>query len=79
MPDKPSSTTRLEAFSDGVIAVIITIMVLEVKVPHANGVAGLYFLLPILCIYLLSFSFPSIYWINHRHLLDRLEAYLLRY
>ena len=74
MPDKPSSTTRLEAFSDGVIAVIITIMVLELKVPHANGLAGLYSLLPILCIYLLSFSFTGIYWINHRHLVDRLES-----
>ena len=74
MPDKPPSTARLEAFSDGVIAVIITIMVLELKVPHENGVAGLRPILPILLIYLLSFAFTAIYWINHQHLVERIEA-----
>jgi uncharacterized membrane protein len=74
MPQKPSSTARLEAFSDGVIAVIITIMVLELKVPHQDGVAGLYAILPILLIYLLSFAFTGIYWINHQHLVERIES-----
>lgn len=74
MPEKPSSTARLEAFSDGVIAVIITIMVLEIKVPHQDGTAGLYALLPILLIYLLSFAFTGIYWINHQHLIERVES-----
>ena len=64
---------RLEAFSDGVIAVIITIMVLELHVPHASGWAGLRSLLPTLAIYLLSFLFTGIYWVNHHHLIDRLE------
>ncbi|HEY7209052.1 MAG TPA: TMEM175 family protein [Bryobacteraceae bacterium] len=74
MPEKPSSTARLEAFSDGVLAVIITIMVLELKVPHANGIAGLRAILPILLIYLLSFAFTGIYWINHQHLIERIQA-----
>lgn len=73
MSEKPPSTARLEAFSDGVIAVIITIMVLELKVPSQNGVAGLYALIPILLVYLLSFAFTAIYWINHQHLLDRIS------
>jgi uncharacterized membrane protein len=74
MSHKPPSTARLEAFSDGVIAVIITIMVLELKVPHGNGVAGLYAVLPTLVVYMLSFAFTGIYWINHQHLLDRIDA-----
>jgi uncharacterized membrane protein len=74
MPEKPPSTTRLEAFSDGVIAVIITIMVLELKVPHQDGAAGLSAILPILFVYLLSFAFTGIYWINHQHLLERIES-----
>ncbi len=74
MPEKPSSTARLEAFSDGVIAVIITIMVLELKVPPQDGAAGLYAIVPILLIYLLSFAFTGIYWINHQHLIERVEA-----
>ena len=74
MPQKPPSTARLEAFSDGVIAVIITIMVLELKVPHQDGVAGFYALLPIFLIYLLSFTFTGIYWINHQHVLDRIQS-----
>jgi len=58
-----SSTARLEAFSDGVMAVIITIMVLELKVPHQDGLGGLLAVLPTLCVYAISFAF-------HRHLLD---------
>jgi uncharacterized membrane protein len=73
MADQLASTSRLEAFSDGVIAVIITIMVLELKVPHANGFAGLRDILPILSIYFISFSFTAIYWLNHHHLLRRIE------
>ena len=73
MPEKMFSTTRLEAFSDGVLAVIITIMVLELKVPHEAGLEGLLSIAPILFIYLLSFSFTGIYWINHHHLIHRVE------
>ncbi len=74
MPQKQPSTARLEAFSDGVIAVIITIMVLELKVPHQDGTAGLYAIVPTLLIYLLSFAFTGIYWINHQHLVGRIES-----
>ncbi len=73
MSQKSPSTARLEAFSDGVIAVIITIMVLELKVPHQDGAYGLYAIVPILLIYLLSFAFTGIYWINHQHLIERIE------
>ena len=72
MQEQPSPS-RLEAFSDGVIAVIITIMVLEFKVPREEGVAGLITILPTLVVYLLSFAFTGIYWINHHHLVDRLK------
>ena len=65
------TTARLEAFSDGVIAVIITIMVLELKVPHESGMAGLRMVVPTLLVYLLSFAFTGIYWVNHHHLLHR--------
>lgn len=74
MPQKHPSTARLEAFSDGAIAVIITIMVLELKVPHQDGTAGLYAIIPILLVYLLSFAFTGIYWINHQHLVRRVES-----
>ena len=64
---------RLEAFSDGVLAIIITIMVLELKVPHhADGFADLRPLLPVFLSYLLSFLFVGIYWNNHHHLLHTL-------
>jgi uncharacterized membrane protein len=66
--------TRLEAFSDGVIAVIITIMVLELRVPHENGLAGLWSVAPRLGIYLLSFLMVGIYWINHHDLIRRIET-----
>ncbi|MDP9148888.1 MAG: TMEM175 family protein [Myxococcota bacterium] len=60
---------RLEAFSDGVIAVIITIMVLELKVPHGEDLAALAGLLPSLLTYAVSFVFVGIYWNNHHHML----------
>jgi uncharacterized membrane protein len=60
---------RLEAFSDGVFAIIITIMVLELKVPHGADLAALRPLLPVFLTYLLSFAFVGIYWVNHHHLL----------
>jgi uncharacterized membrane protein len=68
-----STPARLEAFSDGVIAVIITIMVLELKVPHQDGLAGLRAVLPTLSLYLISFAFVGVYWINHHHLIHRTE------
>ena len=59
---------RIEAFSDGVIAIIITIMVLELKVPHGTGMDALRPLAPILGSYALSFVYVGIYWNNHHHL-----------
>lgn len=61
--------SRLEAFSDGVMAIIITIMVLEIKVPHGSGLLDLVPLIPVFVSYLLSFVFVAIYWGNHHHLL----------
>ncbi len=61
---------RLEAFSDGVIAIIITIMVLEMKVPRGENVQALRPLLPIFLSYLLSFAYVGIYWNNHHHMLQ---------
>lgn len=60
---------RLEAFSDGVIAIIITIMVLELKVPHGATPQDLLPLLPVLLSYVLSFVYVGIYWNNHHHML----------
>ena len=60
---------RLEAFSDGVFAIIITIMVLELKVPHGADLAALRPMVPTFLIYALSFIFVGIYWNNHHHLL----------
>lgn len=60
---------RLEAFSDGVIAIIITIMVLEIKVPHGEELADLLPLWPVFLSYVLSFANVGIYWNNHHHLL----------
>jgi uncharacterized membrane protein len=62
-------TGRLEAFSDGVLAIIITIMVLEMKVPHGEDIAALQPLLPVFLSYVLSFVYVGIYWNNHHHLL----------
>jgi uncharacterized membrane protein len=61
--------TRLEAFSDGVIAIIITIMVLELKVPHGEDLASLAPLAPVFISYVLSFVYVGIYWNNHHHML----------
>ena len=61
--------TRLEAFSDGVIAIIITIMVLELKVPHGGAWDDLAALFPVFLSYVLSFVYVGIYWNNHHHLL----------
>src|SRR5262245_66556231 len=64
---------RMEAFSDGVIAIIITIMVLELRPPHAAEIAGLKPLVPTLVSYSLSFVILGIYWNNHHHLLQAIE------
>lgn len=61
---------RLEAFSDGVMAIIITIMVLEIKVPHGSEFSSLYPLLPVFISYVLSFIYLGIYWNNHHHMLQ---------
>jgi uncharacterized membrane protein len=61
--------TRLEAFSDGVIAIIITIMVLELKVPHDDNFDALISLIPVFLSYVLSFIYVGIYWNNHHHML----------
>ncbi len=61
---------RLEAFSDGVLAIIITIMVLEMKVPHGDSLAALRPLLPVFLSYVLSFLYVGIYWNNHHHFLQ---------
>ena len=61
---------RVEAFSDGVFAIIITIMVLELKVPHDPALAALATLWPIFLCYVLSFVFLGIYWNNHHHMLQ---------
>jgi uncharacterized membrane protein len=60
---------RLEAFSDGVLAIIITIMVLEMKVPHGTDLAALKPVLPVFLTYVLSFVYLGIYWNNHHHLI----------
>ena len=62
--------TRLEAFSDGVIAILITIMVLELRIPHSADWQALRPLLPIFLTYILSFVFLGIYWNNHHHMLQ---------
>jgi uncharacterized membrane protein len=63
------SKNRLEAFSDGVIAIIITIMVLEMKVPHGDSLGTLTPLVPVFMSYVLSFIYIGIYWNNHHHML----------
>ena len=72
--------TRLEAFSDGVIAILITIMVLELKVPHGAELESLRPLLPVFLTYVLSFVYLGIYWNNHHHMLhlaDRINGRIL--
>ena len=62
------SKGRLEAFSDGVIAIIITIMVLEIKVPHDDSIQALTPMLPVFLSYVLSFIYVGVYWNNHHHM-----------
>ncbi|WP_163715338.1 TMEM175 family protein [Mangrovibacterium lignilyticum] len=64
---------RLEAFSDGVLAIIITIMVLEIKVPHGHELSDLKPLIPIFLSYVLSFIYIGIYWNNHHHMLQTVK------
>jgi len=66
--------TRLEAFSDGVLAIVITIMVLEMKVPHDPTPAALWRLWPVFLSYVLSFIYLGIYWNNHHHLMQAVHA-----
>lgn len=65
---------RFEAFSDGVIAIIITIMVLEMKVPHGDSLAALAPLLPVFLSYVLSFIYLGIYWNNHHHMIHAIHT-----
>ena len=65
---------RLEAFSDGVLAIIITIMVLELKVPHKADLSGLRPLIPVFLSYVLSFVYIGIYWNNHHHLFQAVHS-----
>jgi len=64
---------RLEAFSDGVLAIIITIMVLEMKVPHGNDLVSLEPLIPVFISYILSFIYLGIYWNNHHHMMHTVQ------
>lgn len=64
---------RMEAFSDGVIAIIITIMVLEMKVPHEATIAALQPMIPVFISYILSFMYVGIYWNNHHHMMQAVK------
>ena len=66
-------TDRMEAFSDGVIAIIITVMVLELKIPQQTTLRALTPVVPVLLTYLLSFIYLGIYWNNHHHLLHTVD------
>jgi uncharacterized membrane protein len=68
------SKSRMEAFSDGVIAVIITIMVLELKVPHGSNLSALDPVIPVFLTYVLSFVLVGIYWNNHHHMLHAIHT-----
>jgi uncharacterized membrane protein len=68
------TSNRLEAFSDGVLAIIITIMVLELKAPHSDSLSALMPLLPAFLSYVLSFVYLGIYWNNHHHMLHTTES-----
>jgi uncharacterized membrane protein len=65
---------RLEAFSDGVIAILITIMVLELRIPHGADWKALHSIFPVFLTYVLSFAFLGIYWNNHHHMLQAVET-----
>ncbi len=65
---------RLEAFSDGVLAIIITIMILEMKIPHTGEISALISLIPVFVSYVLSFIYVGIYWNNHHHMLHAVES-----
>ena len=67
------STNRLEAFSDGVIAILITIMVLGLSIPHGERLDALRPLIPVFAVYVLSFVYLGIYWSNHHHMLQTCE------
>lgn len=67
------NSNRLEAFSDGVLAIIITIMVLELKVPHGTDLEELEPLLPVFLSYILSFIYVGIYWNNHHHMMHAVQ------
>jgi uncharacterized membrane protein len=73
MSEQIMGPARLEAFTDGVIAIIITIMVLELKVPHGSDPALLLGLWPVFLSYLLSYLMVAIYWLNHHHLFHGLK------
>ena len=68
------SPARLEAFSDGVIAVIVTVLVLELKVPEMDGLPGMRLVLPTIFLYLLTFVQIGIYWVNHHYLMDEVKS-----
>ena len=68
------TTTRLEAFSDAVIAILITIMILELKIPHGTDLESLRPLLPVFLTYVLSFIYLAIYWNNHHHMLHATKS-----
>ena len=72
-PSGAPPPARLEAFSDGVIAIVVTIMVLELKPPLQDGLAGLRMIAPEIFVYLISFAFSGIYWLNHQHLIRRVR------
>jgi len=67
------SKTRVEAFSDGVMAILITIMVLELKIPHGDSIRALAPLVPVFLTYVLSYVYLGIYWNNHHHMLHATE------
>jgi len=67
------NTRRIEAFSDGVLAIIITIMVLEIRAPHGSDLSALKPLIPAIVSYVLSFLYLAIYWNNHHHMLHTVE------
>ena len=74
------STNRLEAFSDGVLAIIITITVLELKVPHNDSLGAIINLIPLFIAYIISFQTIGTYWNNHHHMLhatNNVTAYIL--